>query len=109
MRLARMQYDTQETAQYYRSKAKGIDFLRGGCRRWVLTTRSDGQQSLRLWLFVLAGRDQRRLGLWHSLFDPWASVDVAAIRAMGILAVKEPIPSIGTIRITRAVCAIPPH
>jgi len=36
------QYDTQETAQYYRSKAKGIDFFRGEGRRWVLTTRSDG-------------------------------------------------------------------
>ena len=36
------QYDTQETAQYYRSKAKGIDFFRRDGRRWVLTTRSDG-------------------------------------------------------------------
>lgn len=36
------QYDTQETTQYYASKAKGITGFRNQGKRWVLTTRSDG-------------------------------------------------------------------
>lgn len=37
------QYDTQETTNYYRGKAKGIPWFRNGGPRYVLTTRSDGE------------------------------------------------------------------
>jgi len=37
------QYDTQETTKYYASKAKGFNGFRGQGRRYVLTTRSDGE------------------------------------------------------------------
>lgn len=36
------QYDTQATCAYYGSKCSGIDGFRGGDKRFVLTTRSDG-------------------------------------------------------------------
>lgn len=37
------QYDTQNTTDYYASKARGIAGFRGGGRRFVLTTRKDGE------------------------------------------------------------------
>lgn len=42
-------YDTQKTTQFYASKANGMNGFRGGGRRAVLTTRSDGNLSF-TWL-----------------------------------------------------------
>jgi len=39
----RKQYDTQETAINYRSKASGINYFRDQGARYVLTTRNDGE------------------------------------------------------------------
>lgn len=36
------QYDTQQTTAYYKSKCYGIEGFRGQQKRWVLTTRNDG-------------------------------------------------------------------